>query len=78
MKPVKPPSAQEVLEALPILPEDAWVTNLAYQLTAPIGERSGFMHTSGEWQLLYKYNGMMHRLPASMAEIKLRKQRNFS
>ena len=70
--------AQEVLENLPILPETAWVTDLHHQLTAPIGERNGFLHSSGDWQILYKYDGKMYRLPASMAEIRLRNQRKFN
>ena len=70
--------AQAILENLPILPEIAWVTDLEFQLTAPIGARNGFFHSSGEWQILDKYDGRMHRLPASMAEIRLRNQRNFN
>lgn len=70
--------AQLILEGLPVLPEEAWVTDLEHQLTAPISERNGFFHTSGEWQILYNYNGAMYRLPASMAEVKLHKQRTFN
>jgi hypothetical protein len=70
--------AQRILEALPILPDDAWVTDLRHQLTAPISERNGFFHTSGEWQILYRYEGRMYRLPASMAEVKLHKQNTFN
>ena len=70
-------NAQDILEGLGILPELAWVTDLHHQLTAPMAERTGFMHSNGEWNLLYKYNGAMYRLPASMAEVRLGKQRNF-
>lgn len=70
--------AQKVLEDLPILPETAWVTDLHHQLTAPMEERTGFRHSSGEWQLLYKYEGVMYRLPASMAEVRLRNQQTFN
>jgi len=73
-----PNSAQDVLEALPILPEMAWVTDLAHQLTAPISERNGFRHSSGEWQILYNFENKMYRLPESMALIRLDKQRNFN
>ena len=71
-------NAQDVLEGLGILPELAWVTDLYHQLTAPLSERTGFMHSNGEWQLLYKYDGVMYRLPASMAEVRLKKQRTFN
>jgi hypothetical protein len=70
--------AQQILERLPILPEEAWVNDLRHQLTAPIDERNGFFHTSGEWMLLYRYEGRMYRLPASMAEVRLHKQRTFN
>ena len=70
--------AQEVLEGLPILPDLAWVTDLHFQLTAPIGARNGFEHSSGEWNILYQYEGSMYRLPASMAEVRLGMQRNFN
>ena len=70
--------AQQVLESLPILPEMAWVTDLHHQLTAPISERNGFFHSTGEWQILYKYDGRMYRLPESMGLIRLDKQRKFN
>ena len=71
-------NAQDVLEGLPILPDIAWVTDLHHQLTAPIRDRTGFRHSSGEWQILYKYDGVMYRLPANMAEVRLRNQRTFN
>ena len=70
--------AQKILENLPVLPDEAWVTDLEHQLYAPLSERNGFYHTSGEWQILYNYEGRMYRLPASMAEVRLAKQRNFN
>ena len=70
--------AQIVLEGLPILPEGAWVTDLAHQLTAPISERNGFFHSSGEWMILYNYEGRMYRLPESMGIVKLNKQSSFN
>lgn len=70
--------AQLILEALPILPEMAWVTDLQHQLTAPISERNGFFHSTGEWQILYNFEGRMYRLPASMAEVRLRNQTRFN
>jgi hypothetical protein len=70
--------AQQILESLPILPESVWVTDLYHQLTAPISERNGFYHSSGDWQILYRHDGKMYRLPASMAEVRLGKQRTFN
>jgi hypothetical protein len=70
--------ALQILEQLPLLPEEVWVTDLHHQLTAPIEERTGFRHGSGEWNILYKHNGRMYRLPASLAEVKLARQRRFN
>ena len=71
-------SAQVVLEGLPVLPDEAWVTDLNHQLTAPISERNGFFHSSGEWNVLYSYEGRMYRLPESMGIVRLNKQRQFN
>ena len=74
-----PGSAQEVLEGLPVLPAGVWVTDLAHQLSAPISERNGFLHSAtNEFNILYRHNDRMYRLPASMAEVRLRSQRNFN
>ena len=70
--------AQMVLENLPVLPDEAWVADLHHQLTAPMSERNGFFHTSGEWNVLYNYEGRMYRLPESMGIVRLDKQRNFN
>ena len=75
---MKIPTAQEVLEGLPILSDFVWVTDLYHQLTAPIEERNGFMHSNGEWNILYKHDGRMYRLPASLAEARLKAQKSFN
>ena len=72
------PSAREVLDNLPVLPPGVWITDLHDQLYGAKEDRTGFLHSSGEWNLLYKHNEKMFRLPESMALAMLLNQKSFT
>lgn len=73
----KDPGPQAVLDNLPVLPVGVYLNDLHSQLYGPEEDKTGFIHSSGEWNLLYKHEGRMHRLPESMALQMLLAQKNF-
>jgi len=72
------PTAQQVLDNLPVLPPGVWITDLHDQLYGPQEGRTGFTHSSGEYQLMYNHEGRMYRLPESMAMQMLLSQKSFT
>ena len=69
---MKRPDVQAITDNLPVLPPGVWITDLHDQLYGPQEDRTGFLHSSGEWNLLYKHENKMYRLPV------LLNQKNFT
>ena len=60
-------AVQQIMEGLPVLPKGIYPDDLAIQLQMPADKRSGFRHSTGEWNFLYRYEGRQYRLPENLA-----------